>query len=45
MCQTLGCKGFFLSSAGSLETPKGGMPDVTYLQGCGASVQKPKKKI
>ena len=45
MCQTLGCKGFFLSSAGSLETPKGGMPDVTYLQGCGASVQKPKKKF
>ena len=43
MCQTLGCKGFFLPSAGSLETPKGGMPDVTYLQGCGASVQKPKK--
>ena len=45
MCQTLGCKGFFLSSAGSLETPKGGMPDVTYLQGCGASVQKPKKRF
>jgi hypothetical protein len=43
MCQTLGCKGFFLPSAGSLETPKGGISDVTYLPGCGASVQKPKK--